>query len=79
MTPDPANPPPPSASGAESSAPGAAAAFPPPKQVPPAVRAAPVLVTVHGSAGSSLATRRRLAEILAPAAKGLLDPEGSDR
>ena len=77
MTPDPANPPPLSASGTEPPAPGGATALPPPKQVRPAAPAGPVLVTVHGPAGSSLATRRRLAETLAPAAAGLLDPEGS--
>lgn len=77
MTPDPASPPPPAAPATEPSAPGSATALPPPKQVRPAAPAGPVLVSVHGPAGSSPATRRRLAEILAPAAAGLLDPERS--
>lgn len=71
--PDPANPPSPSPT-AEPSAPGSATARPPPKPARTTAPTGSVLVTVHGPAGSSPAARRRLAEIVARAAAGLLRP-----
>lgn len=72
--PEPRNPPAPAAPAPDPSAPGSAAALPPPEPTRIAEAADSVLVTVHGPAGASPAARRRLADILAPAARRLLDP-----
>ena len=70
--PDPVNPPSPSPTA--ESAPGSATALPPRMQSRTTAPTGSVLVTVHGPAGSSPAARRRIAEIVARAAAGLLRP-----
>ena len=77
--PEPRNPPTPAApapdpSAPDPSAPGSAAALPPPEPTWIAEAADSVLITVHAPAGASPAARRRIADLLAPAARRLLDP-----
>lgn len=72
--PEPRNPPSPAAPAPDPPAPRIVAALPPPEPARIAEAADSVLVTVHAPAGVSPAARRRVADLLAPAARRLLDP-----